>query len=745
MPPSAVPSRRLALLATRVALVALLASALSAVGGVRAAMGDATIPDEVGAIRLDGPSYSTLVADLDGDGVRELVRVTTTGGDGTGLGVEVWRQAKDGSWDLTAPAVELRRAAAPGDRLKGIVDKDGTLPAKVGDGVRLLLWHQGSRERALAVVNGTDPTSSAFCCLTVWEVTEPAAGGPPRLRLLANTQLGGDTVFAADMNGDGTDELAVYESGGQNTRASFDVMGWSAGRFSLVTSQPLNAGDNPQAFVLGNTDGLPGDEIGFIGSFGGGDPLGYGLSRVSLRGAAIHVETAELPSDGVVIPVPGGASAGSNLVFGAVDKPLLALSWPADEDTIEVARSSKPGVPVCAIGHGVNLRILVRTDPQPTLELMRPDLDAGSTEVLAPSHAATPFLTKSYQPYAGPWPDLLSGGEQAVITQGVLLRADSGAAISEEPMAVLPGMAPIGQLGVDQAWTALEMRARSTPAPSEVASNGGLLLVAADSSITLARTADVLAPEVGGGSIRPAVQDAFVDARASTAAQQALVTATPAFEATITAPPDSVAMVIMVNSAAVYALVRNVPPAAQSEIGGPPFRIPVVSSLGSPGNQVFEATLLVLTPAGHAYSARWHVRLLRAPPRITADPAFFSLGPGATLDGRTDPSATITAEGQTVHAGPDGRFELQVPAGVIPRDVVLEARDAVGNRGSITVSVLAPLDYRRLPWLPIVALITVAAGAFLFLQAPRRMRKPVSAAVTTEILDDATLEELDPD
>ena len=195
------------------------------------------------------------------------------------------------------------------------------------------------------------------------------------------------------------------------------------------------------------------------------------------------------------------------------------------------------------------------------------------------------------------------------------------------------------------------------------------------------------------------------------------------------------------SSAQFHLLVQNPVQNPGPEIGGPPFRIPILSSNGSPGNQTFDATLQVITLAGHGYTAVWHVRLLRAPPKITAEPAFVSLGFGATIQGKTDPSATVTADGQSVRAGRDGRYQLNVPAGLIPREVRVQARDPIGNVGSITISVVAPLDYRRLPWLPIVVLLTVAAGAVLFFRAPALARRRAESRLE----DDATLEEIDAD
>ena len=429
------------------------------------------------------------------------------------------------------------------------------------------------------------------------------------------------------------------------------------------------------------------------------------------------------------------------ILFGDADQPLLSFSWPADKEMKEVARSGRPGTPVGMIGSGANRRVLVLRGSPPALDLIGLDLSATSTHTIAPSAAAKPFLTRTFKPYIGPWPDPLPGNARAEIYDGMLLVADPSAPIRVRQIAALPGMAPLGQLGRNGDWTALAQRTTPTPRPSEVTRDGGLLLQTTDVSITLVRTADVLSPEAAGGAMRPAVEDAVIDERAGTPISQALLTGTPTFEATVNAPPGSISMAITGSSNQFHLLVRSPVQNPGPEIGGPPFRIPIVSSVGTPGNQSFDAALHVITLAGHGYTAQWHVRLLGTPPKITAESSFLSLGFGATIQGRTDPSATVTADGQTTRAGPDGRYQLNVPAGLIPREVHVQARDPIGNAASITINVIAPLDYRRLPWLPIVALLTVAAGAVIYVRAPRLARR--RAASTPP--DDATFEEIDGD
>ena len=95
-------------------------------------------------------------------------------------------------------------------------------------------------------------------------------------------------------------------------------------------------------------------------------------------------------------------------------------------------------------------------------------------------------------------------------------------------------------------------------------------------------------------------------------------------------------------------------------------------------------------------------------------------------------------DGTPVPVAADGRFDAAVSAGLWPRDVQIEATDPLGNRNTATVSVVALLDYRQLPWIPIVALLTILAGLVLYLRVPHLRPAAPSGPMT-----DATLEDLE--
>ncbi len=150
--------------------------------------------------------------------------------------------------------------------------------------------------------------------------------------------------------------------------------------------------------------------------------------------------------------------------------------------------------------------------------------------------------------------------------------------------------------------------------------------------------------------------------------------------------------------------------------------------------------MFLVTPAGHGYRASFSVRVVTVRPALSAEAGFFSLGLDTTVNGTTDPASRVVVDGAEVPVAADGSFRASVPAGPLPRDVTVIATDPFGHTATRQVSVLAPLDYRRLPWIPIIAALTVAAGAVLFLRAPRPGGHPIG-----ESIDEGVVEEVDPD
>lgn len=151
----------------------------------------------------------------------------------------------------------------------------------------------------------------------------------------------------------------------------------------------------------------------------------------------------------------------------------------------------------------------------------------------------------------------------------------------------------------------------------------------------------------------------------------------------------------------------------------------------------FEASLIVVTPDGHASVIEWAGTYIRKPPQLEVGGRTDTLAFSATLTGSVGPNATVTVDGRPV-AVADGGFDARVDAGPWPRAVAVVARDPLGNEVVELVEVVGLYDYRSLPWVAIAGVATVTAGVVLFVRIPRRRSRDVPDS------GDGRLEELDP-
>jgi hypothetical protein len=332
------------------------------------------------------------------------------------------------------------------------------------------------------------------------------------------------------------------------------------------------------------------------------------------------------------------------------------------------------------------------------------------------------FVAGARQPYHGE----LAGGDErgspAFVYGGRLISAPDGdgEAVVRQ-IATLPGKVPIGLFGPDRAWAAV---ADAEQLPS--GRRGGPLGVSAGlraTEVALLPAAELLQPEADGGRVLPELQGGIVDQPERI--RPILYTAGNVV-ARFSAPPGT--------------RVRVTGEGDPGEsIVGPDGVVEVVlveSDPGASNDETRTVRLLAVTPGGHAYASTWEVRIQRRAPALTASAPMAPLSFEVPLSGRTEAGATVLVDGRPVPVAADGSFSADVAAGPLPRDVRLEATDRVGNTRQLTVSVVGAFDYRRLPWVPIVAGLTLLAGAILYLRTPR----PTAAAAQHP--DDGVLEEI---
>ena len=320
------------------------------------ALGTSAIPaDQTGDV-LDGNPITAIVGDIDGDGVRELISLGPRDDDPVHLAVEVLEEGPDGDV-VSAGSAPLTRMASVTEQLSGLPrpDENNLLQARVDEPARLVAWHERGREHVLAMAIGTLRNARA-CCLTIWAVERGGEG--IRLRLMTDTMRSADQVRAVDMDADGTDELVVTapRQDANPDVLPIAVLKWDGQRFRSQ-SAPLRVLGGVSLIPLGDSDGLPGEEVGAMLATGSGGTL----HRIALgRDGRLRTEHATLPFGGSLVAIDG--PDGGRLVLGDDQHPAVLLRWPA-RGRLEIEEPSAwLGVPLASLGEGLNARVLKLRD-----------------------------------------------------------------------------------------------------------------------------------------------------------------------------------------------------------------------------------------------------------------------------------------------------------------------------------------------------------------------------------------------
>jgi hypothetical protein len=706
-------------LATARALLAALAAAAALAGsGVTPAAAVGSVPREGGGV-LPGQAQGAIVGDVDGDGVRELVRLVPWDANPGLLALEVVRMV--GDVPSIGDQVVVERATSVEDVLVGSNrDEDELLPLRTSDPARLIAWRGGGRERVLLATMQGDPGSAVIersCCLTLWWVTLDSGGGT-ELRYIGNTAASGAWIVAADMDADGTDELAVVETPNpaSPTAAEIMVLRWNGRAFDRLRTTAREGLISGRLTVLGDSDGRPGEEVGYVAQPGTFDATAPTLHRFALVDGRLRVDRSEVPESGSVVPIAGPRGGRLALVSGGG---VHLLRWPAAaaEATVQVS-STRGGEPLGVLGDGASARLLVMRGG--AVDLL--DVGLRSRQGLPGGAAAAWFAASSLPPYRGELHGGDGSGAPGIVFGGRLIAApdppSNQAAFRE--IAVLAGKVPIGLFGEGLGWAAVG----SSHAFQAERRGGGLLVgsSARAGEVAVVPAAALMAPEVDGGLLEPEIAGGLLDA--TQPARPILITGRGAI-ARLAAPPDSVIQVTSRNETR-----------ASTTLPDGTADVVLVEDIDSDANENFTVRLLVSTPAGHGYGAIWEARVLHQPPGLRASAPFASLAFTVPISGRTNPSALLVVDGTPVAVAPDGTFAADVGAGLLPRPVRLAATDRVGNTTEIVVEVVALLDYRQLPWVPMVVGLTLVAGAVLYLRAPR------PGAIGAQHPDEGVLEEI---
>jgi len=675
---------------------------------------------------LPFPAESAIVGDVDGDGIRELVQIGPRAQNPAHHAVAVTSLTTTGTATSHGQAVITRGVAPATEETPGVQPDEGFIPVGVGDAARALAWRLEGEERVLAVAVGVEREGRA-CCLTIHRVA--LHDGSTSLELLSDAQLSADGIAVVDFDGDGTDELFVVEppSAAAPGRTLFSVLQWDGSGFTRLVADDVQGDGRSELHVLDNSDGIDGDEIALSTRIQLDGP-NIILHRIALDAERqLRKDEHELSDAATPLSVEG--PHGPLVALVAFDAGLDLISWPAGGTPTRVSESPRRGLPLGSLGSGDGARLyFVSGAGLSTLSTLDAGLVPGPR--VAASAAAAHFVRDGQEaPYVGPLPGGLPDGRAAIIFHGQLVAdpgRDPGSPFTADALTIasLPGRTPIGVLGPDRGWIGLAHSDRF-----DAAGHGGPLLPLREPgvAIRLAPATDVLAPEIDGGSISPELQGAVPDARDP---GRSVLVAAGRFELRVHAPPGSIARVWSDTAAVEQAAIEvGASGSVVLPIG------PAPASFNLPAR--FGLRLEVITADGHGYVASYQVGIEMEPPEIQVDTPFAPLGPDVTISGGTEPGATVSIDGRSVPVAADGTFAATVPAGLVPRDVRVDVTDQVGNAASTSVSVVTPVDYRRLPWIPIVGILTLLLTGILYLRAPRPVRAPARAA------GEGTFEEID--
>ncbi|MEO8245524.1 MAG: hypothetical protein ABI622_00255 [Chloroflexota bacterium] len=651
------------------------------------------------AITLPGATVASTVADIDADGVREIVRV---GQDGGRTAVEVW-DLDGGAWRLRASAPLLRYSSGLGR----LVRVSGGIAADAA--VALLPIRRGGAPAVLLFTAGSGSTFAGVCCTDAWLVglddgadliLDRLAGMP---RLMTN-------VGRVDLDGDGTDELVVSLPPTPVTPISVQTL-----RLAGTTLEPLGAALRIDAGQLatGDIDGRPGEEMLFGPTFGGETVR----LRLDAAGEAV-ADRARLPrigDDTGDLPHPLAAGEGMLLVAGSSS--IAAVDWPDDgPPTIrDVVPNTWSAAPLGAPRDRLPPMVVTHDAAASSGEVSV--IDAAFHEIgrlPSWSHAFDDWLdfvnlprldvsTDFVWPLSGAVPDGLPDGTPAIFLSGRLVVAPaSGPERAEGDLVV--GGAVIGVAGGDEPWLVISSGFGQPAGGSVFLADVG----AADSTVTVTRLRSVA--DGAGDPIHVAPGHGAV-----AAADGVVLTAGGTLPITIDAPPGTRVMVAVDGS-------------AQEGMVGEE-RLVIDADLHRAGTLARESDVFVVavTPGGNGTLTRWRVSVLLAAPTLSAASAATPFSFEAAIAGTVSAYATVAIDGDAVPVDPQGRFTAQRDAGPWPADVRIVATDALGRESVVTVTVVGFLDYRWIPW-PLLAIAsTTLLGVVLYLRAGRRRPRPAVA------------------
>ncbi len=484
------------------------------------------------------------------------------------------------------------------------------------------------------------------------------------------------------------------------------ILRWTEDGFGPPTLTEIDVGSGYSPFVLGDSDGEPGDEAAFIAEQSR-------LHRISLRDGDVVVAESAEPGVGAAVAVPIDDGVGIATVSFAAG--TTVRQWPRDRErgeavgVLPIYAASIVGVSHLGDGAGMAIR---RPDlPVPVLLALPELLDVAP----ASDDPVVAMLADGPAPaYVGPVPGGRNGGSVVALAGSL---AVDGNLVPSLPMA---GVRPVGFLGPDAAWVALWHGDWLGPSPSPESSALRDPIAPAGSGVSIVPAEAIMSPQAGDGILEPPVSEAAIDG------DQLLVTS-DGFVASVAAPPGS--RVYVTDDLGLERWVDIVPATGELDV-----RVNVPANPGPGGPRV---ELAVATPAGHGYAAAWSLQVLDEVPELSARSTTPIGSARVTISGTTAPGAIVSVAGREVTVGVDGQFRSELDLPPWPTTVEVVSTDQLGHATELTVVGVGWYDYRGLPWIAIAAMVVAIGGGLLAVRGARVQPEDAhdDDAVITDELD----------
>ncbi|HEX2222085.1 MAG TPA: hypothetical protein VHK06_06125, partial [Candidatus Limnocylindria bacterium] len=622
------------------------------------------------------------------------------------LVAEAWREGADG-WRPTGPPLTLRRKPWQTEAIAfdpRWTDASGTLPVRRIDALRMLVARSGTRDVVLVAVS---VHAAEDCCLSVLQLRERPGGGLAA-RSLLELATPADLALAADLDGDGTDELVTRDPGSRQRQWGSHRMDESVARgvrvWRLADGRLVQAAEASFAarmghpFVLGESDGRPGAELAMIEQGGVGR-----LVRISLAAGGLALEETSLFTSSDPRREFTGAMAvrGAGLLIVNTGRTILA-DWPAGRAPRWKAEIAVGGRLLGAIGSGEGARIVLQEPFTGRLRILdsalRPVRNATAADAAPLDGSGRRWLPR----YGGQLPGGLPDGRQAILADGLLVAeptargAEGGSGVEVEPASPLAATHPVGILGRGGGWMATirgldrqERRPEGGPLRRPVERPAAWLGLVPAGDVLSGAPAPRLAAMSWEHAAVVGEERGVVELAVDAAGYRAVV------------DPAAASIILQPDGGA-----GGEAPAERTGEG----QGPVTLAFDAPEADGELRMLAAVTADGAARELVWRVsEVVEAPPGVDVAASTELLAPAASVSGSARGAGTVVIDGRRHDTSSDGRFAAVVEAGLWPRAVLISATDRLGREATAEVVVVGFVDYLSHPWLPAMPMLLLAA------------------------------------